>query len=403
MPRPHTPKRLLVAALALTLGGCSRTPAPQPGPAPSPGPTESAAAEPADTAAVQADAAEATTAAVLAQVGERAISADEVTAVVDLLVRENKITLSPQTVRSVLDKLIADAVVAEEARAEGFDETAIARQTQDAALAALYLDQKTRAEAEATVTDEDVAGYWGPRRQATKLVTATRDAASALQIKILEAIATTPEKSAEIFADFRSREALTGEAADDAASTPFDRAGRGPVGEPVAHENVALAAFGLTEVGAVAPPVELGPDRWALVQLLAVRPGIAPEALTPEQKEQARTALVTARAATARAALLARLRNKAEVRVDNAQLAELVASLARLDGRQRGRAAIDLQKLRAARLRQLPIRMPPGMKRLEDMRRGTPEGDQHRPPPRPIHRRPPMTTTTTPSSGDATP
>ncbi|PKN55749.1 MAG: hypothetical protein CVU56_19650 [Deltaproteobacteria bacterium HGW-Deltaproteobacteria-14] len=400
MPRPHTPTRLLVTAVALTLAGCSRTPAPQLPPDPTqPGPTESTATEAADTAAVQADAAEATTAAVIAQVGARTISADEVTAVVDLLVREGKLTPGPQAVRSVLDKLIADAVVAEEARAEGFDESAIARQTRDAALAALYLDQKTRAEAEGAVTDEDVNGYWGPRRLATKLVVASRDVASALQIKILEAIATTPDKAAEIFADFRSREALTGPEGDAAATTPFDRAGRGPVGEPVAHENVALAAFGLTEVGAVAPPVELGPGRWALVQLVAMRPGTAPEALTPEQKEQARAALVAARATTARAALLARLRDKAEVRVDDAQLAELVASLVRLEGRQRGRAAIDLQKLRAGRLRQLPSRIPPGMRRPQDMRRGTPEGDEHRPPPRPIHRRPPMT----PSSGDASP
>jgi|GEM_PF-3492104 len=394
MFRLPTPPRPLIAITALTaallVAGCSRTAEPKPDPGPAPGPAESeGAVATADTAVELADASEATRTGIVATVGGREISADDVAAVVDQMVREGQIEVSPKAIRKVLDAMIADAVVAEEARAEGFDDSAVARRAEDAALATLYLDQKTRAEAEAAITDEDIQRYWGPRRLATKLVVATRDEGSGLQQKLLEAIAATPERASEIFSDFRAKAPLTREALDQGASTPFDLRGQGQTGQPVVHARVAGAAFALPEPGAVSPPVEIGPGRWAVVQLLAIQEGVAPEALTPAQKLEAKQALVTARASMARRMLAARLRKDADVRVDDARLAELIATLARVDKAQRGRAGIDLKLLRRGRLKQLPSRLPPGARNIKDMRKGHPERDEKTPPQRrPMRRRP---------------
>ena len=389
-PTPTPASRWLAtaAALALLATGCSKTePAPVADPGPGAAPSATAAPE-ADTATAPEDVAQAQ-APVIATVAGRPITADAVAAAAEQLGRERRVPPSERLVHDALDALIADAIVAAEARTEGFGESLEGRQITDSALASAYLDAKTRAEAEASVTDEDLARYFAPRRRAAKLVVATREDAAALQATIQSAIATTPERFAEVFADFRAQRGLDPQDQDFGATTPFDDKGQGPMGEPITPPLVAGAAFALGTVGAVSPPIPVPPDRFALVQLLELVP--APAAVSPEDKDRARQALVAARAHAARQALLVRLKQATIVTIDQARASELATTLAKggLGGRRR--IGVEAMQLRRDRLRRLPsqIRRPELSKDAEALRRAVPEEIQRKMHP--------------PTAGDATP
>jgi len=379
-------RRLLAPALTLSLMltpvtfGCdpdATAPAPQAAPGTADGPSEGpveptapAGTAPEGPASKPSSAPPSADTNILARADGVVITADAVAARLAQLGESSRITPDVATVRTLTEHLLVTAVAARAARAEGLAEADGA--TDDDALANLYLEGSAGAGA-TPPTEDQIAEFWAERRRVAVIVVPSRPEGSALQERILEAIETAPERALTIFADFRSRH-HAGQPAEAASSPPISVRGRTRDGRMAVPAKIAAGAFALDDVGAVSPPVDFEEDRWALIQLISVEEGVAPAALTEEQREEARRAIGEWQRQAATAATLDRLRRGSNATLDVAAIQALSERLMAAGGpaTRRGDRGDRLRDMRELRLRGLR-----GGERLPELSRGQEQLREH--------------------------
>lgn len=367
MTRLFTPSLAAVALLLLAPAACGeKTEAPAPA---APAPTAPPAATPEPGPAAAAPAPEATPA--IALVGDTRVTADEVAALVLARFEDGGQPPGPAAVQAATEDLVDRAVLVQAARAGGF--LTDGRSEEDAVAA--YLAANVEAAAKASVTNDDIQRYWQPTRRAQALVYDDRDTASATQVKLLEAIAQTPDKAEEIVAAFRveQRQGKPGQA-EPWTTTEFGKAGLSRVGAPVAPLSIARGAFAVKELGTVTPPIPTADGKWVIVQALAGREGIDPAVLTPENVEEAKREVGAARSEATATELMQKLRDELHVKIDPAQVQALAKRLAAQSGHvlragAKRRLVQDMRKWRMTHLRGIGRDRIPGLGEAKDKKR----------------------------------
>ncbi|MCB9731291.1 MAG: hypothetical protein H6745_01515 [Deltaproteobacteria bacterium] len=295
--------------------------------------------------------------------GDVRITADEVAALVIARFEDGGQAPGMASVQAATEDLVDRAILVKAARDGGFAGEGVS----DEDAVAAYLAKNVEEVAKAAVTTDDIQRYWEPTRRAQALVYDDREVASQAQIKLLEATAATPEKAEEIVADFRveQRQGQPGKF-EPWTTTEFGKGGLSRLGEPVAPLAIARGAFAVKTPGAVSPPIPTQDGKWVLVQALPGQAGIDPAVLTPENLEEARREVAASRSEATATKLMIDLREKAQVKIDPAQVQALAKRLTTQGdhvvraGTQR-RLVQDMRKWRMTHLRGFGRERLPGV------------------------------------------
>lgn len=253
--------------------------------------------------------------------GERAITYAEVEAYAAKVKETEKISF-PDT----FEDLTALLLLADEAKRNG------ASDPDEVKLGDEWAKKSIGPEAEAAVTDADLAAAFAERRSAVRVMFKTQDEAAALRAELL-----APDgafmKSADmagkttVFKTKNGKNEKISARLEEKGIAPtgvlFDPQGRGDNGQAVVPPRIAEAAFKLAADGDITEPFELAPGRWALVMRTGTRPGTPIDQVPADVRQRTREGLVATRGVNLMRDRVARLRRDAPVAVvDEAAIAK---------------------------------------------------------------------------------
>ncbi len=301
---------------------------------------------------------------VLARIKDREIRSTEVEARL-ALVHKAGTPLEFSTLREVVDDLIDESLLAEDARAAGFG--APAGVNDDAALAEAYAKSKFTEAAKAEVGEAQVTAWFAERRGIARIVVRTAEQARDVLTSLKTAFDSAPDKRRESFLEVKAKVGRKGEDVPDGVLVDIE--GRNELGEALVPAEVGKALFALTEDGAVSEPVQVG-ESFVLVQRLGVRPATPLEGVPADQRQLAMDKLVAARALSMTDEHLARLRRDHGVALDDAQLDALGQRLnatksSKLKRLPFGARKIVMQRMKNAPETRSPALVPPGAHAVE--------------------------------------
>ncbi len=231
-----------------------------------------------------------------------------------------KAELDGAAIHGVISDYVEDALLASDARAQQF----VAPDAKDdAALAEAYAKAKFTAEAEASVTDADLASWFAERRGMARVVFKDEAGATKARENIVARIAgdTAMDK---ILAAFVAEKGKRRETVPDGVLV--DVQGLSESGERLIPEEGAKALFALEKDGDISPPTKAG-EMWILVMRLGVRPATPLASVPADQKDAAREKLVSKRANDALEEHIARLRKANGVKLDELAIRKYTRSL----------------------------------------------------------------------------
>ena len=268
--------------------------------------------------------------------GERAITYAEVEAYAQKVKATDKVRY-PET----FEDYVARLLLADEAKKNG------ATEVDEVARAEAWMQKSITPDAEAAVTDTEMAAAFAERRSAARVMFKTEDEAKALHDELVapdSAFTKAPDMSAKIiiFKSKNGKNDKVTQRSEDSVIAPagvlFDPSGKGDSGQAVVPPKIAETAFTLANDGDLSQPFELAPGRWALVMRTGVRPGTPLDKVPPDVRQRMHDGLVASRAVVLMRDRVARLRRDAPVTVvDEAAVAKALGL---------GRDAMRLSKLR---------------------------------------------------------
>jgi hypothetical protein len=311
---------------------------PTPAPAPAAAPTEPGpAVEPALTAPAPGEV------LTIATYGDgRKVTSDQVEALVAPLRGQDSLTFPvlAETVEDVID----DSLLADEARAAGFDTAGL---DGDKAIAEAWAKKTFLDKGRAAVTDADLTSWFSERRGVARIWVRTADQAAELRKNLMDSFKNAPDKRQELFLELKRKVGGRPDPAPDGVLVDVE--GKGELGEALVPAEIARAAFALKEDFEVSEPVAVN-DGFALVQRVAARPATPLAQVPKTEVDAAREKLAIKRANLFIEEHAARLRVEKQVVIDEAALARLGLKLGLGHGSHK-KIPLGVRKIQLERLR----------------------------------------------------
>ncbi|MDP6946382.1 MAG: peptidyl-prolyl cis-trans isomerase, partial [Myxococcota bacterium] len=273
-------------------------------------------------------------AAIVARVGDQAITLGDVAAYVAQLPRSARSRyVTPQQQRELVRHMVEVELLAHEGEQRGFGTDPIVQHTYKKALANELLRTVTTDLSLGDITDADVKAYYDThsadfvrveRRRCAVIYFNQQADAQAAAKGIEEAVAATPKAAKQIFGDWAREKSI-----DEASGALkgdlgwFDQKGLNTRGQTRVAGRILSETFAMDKVHTISAPLKLESRQWVLVQLT----GIQPQAEAPMDavRLEIQNALLTAKRVAAREEFIAQLRTDATIEVDEAVLAKLPA------------------------------------------------------------------------------
>lgn len=269
---------------------------------------------------------------VLARVGDKTITVGDYVAALEHMDQFDRLRYqSPERRRELLNEMITVMLLADEAKAKGYDKTPLAEQDQRAALRdALLKETRKGLPGPSEVPEAEVRAYFEAHRAEYK--DPERRRLSLLVVKDEAAAKEILEQAKKAATATQWGELVRARSVDPQAkaNVPVDLVGDvgmvGPPGDPRGDnarvpEEVRAAAFEIGQIGEVLPRVVKSGARFFVVRL--TQKSEAHERTLAEADRSIRVKLAQDKIREKEEALLAQLRTKFPVQIDDAALAQV--------------------------------------------------------------------------------
>lgn len=358
MRRLNSALLMLSVPALIACGKGPETPPPGPtAPKSDEGPSPQGAASPADgastTPAAGADAsAPPVETLVFAKIGERQITDQDITPRLEALQKGGQ-ALDGAMVQETVEDVVDDALLTAEAKAAGF--AAPPEADSEEAIAEAWARHKLQPEAEASVSDADVAAWFAERRGMARAVFTDEAAAGAFKAELDPRLAAPEANKLAVFAEAKKKLGKRDEVIPDGVLV--DAQGKSELGEALLPEEGAKVLFALAADGDVSAPTKVG-DMWLVIQRVGVRPGTPLDKVPEDQRTAAREKLVAHRALARLDEHVARLRKDQGVEIDVAAVKKLATRLGINRLGKLKKLPFNARKLQLQRGRTMPQRAP---------------------------------------------
>jgi len=352
---------MLSASTLIACGKGPETAPPAPATPTSQGaPSPQGAASPADAASTtppsaDADAVPVPETLVFAKIGERQITDQDVTPRLEAL-RQAGQTLDGALLQETIEDVVDDALLAAEARAASFtppDDAPAA--PGDEAIAEAWAKHKILPEAQASVSDADVAAWFAERRAMARAVFTDEAAATAFKAAVDQAVSAPDANRLAAFLETKKKLGDKDEVIPDGVLV--DAQGKSEVGEALLPKEGAKVLFALAGDGDVSAPAKVG-DMWLVIQRVGLRPGTPLDKVPDEQRTAARDKIAAHRAMVRLDEHVARLRKDQGVEIDVAAVKKLALRVGVNRLGKLKKLPFNARKLQLQRGRAMPQRAP---------------------------------------------